>query len=143
MGTDKADEIQIDYLTDFSSFAPLGYGFMDTVDWDPVNDGTGVSSNSTFRACGTNAGLIALAAYGDAKFMEKLILRSMLAYAAPSEDDVAMLDSLVLINLGIEYQIFDSLSIFVAGNYAVGDPKASGAPDDPAMALAGSVRLNF
>ena len=86
---------------------------------------------------------MALAAYGDAKLMEKLILRSMLAYAAPSEDDVAMLDSLILFNLGLEYQMFKNLSLFVAGNYAVGDPKASGAPDDPAMALAGSVRLNF
>ena len=139
MGTDKGDELQLTELSDFGSFAPLSFGILDFTDWGAIEDGLGRSS---FDTCGTNAGIMALSVYGEKMVVDKLTVRGQLAYAMPSEDDVAVLDSAVLLNAGVEYELLKDLSLFLSANYVIADAVGAGSSDDP-FGLASMIRLNF
>ena len=139
MGTDKADETQISFLTDWGDFVPFSFGILDYGDaWCPVENGLGVSSFDM----GGNAGVMAITVYGEGKVANMVILRGQLAYAAPEEDKATALDSIILINAGAEYEFATGTSLLASANYIM--PSMEGnVSDDAALGLFAGVRLNF
>jgi hypothetical protein len=140
MGTDKADEIQMTHISDFGSFSPLSFGILDFTDWGAVEDGFGRSS---FAICGNNTGAIVFSGYAEKMVVDKLTVRGQIAYGMPEEDSVAVLDSAILFNAGVEYELLRNLSLFLSAQYGIIDPSADGEPDDSPFGLASMIRLNF
>lgn len=140
LGTDDTTgEEQLTELSDFASFKPLSFGILDYTDWSPVEDGYGRSS---FEALGVNAGIMAISGYAEVKVIEKLTLRAQLTFAMPQEEDVTAIDSAIMLNTGLDYELLKGLSFQLSSQYTMVDVE-NGGDDDAPYGLFSGVRLNF
>jgi len=142
MGNDDADKRQLSNLNrgqGFGDWLPYSFGIYDDGDIDPVFD---LFGQHPMEIGGANSGTMAVALYGEKVIKEKLALRGLLAYAAPSEDEVTVLDSIININAGAEYEFAQDTVVQGCVNYII-PSFDDNSDDDAALGLFAGVRMNF
>lgn len=129
------EDVVLTELSDFGSWLPWEYGYMET-DFGLYNN--------AFDPFGLNAGAISIMGYGEFKANDKLGFKASIQYGMEEEDAIWEYDYMSY-NLSANYMLAKNTAVFLQANYLDADFEFMGFdPDaDEAMGVAGGIRANF